>query len=123
MTLMLFCIFYPNVNYQWMELKNGFRNHERLGRVLCKYFKWEAKKKVNCKTKLLKVKDVFVKFTKKIGVENSHKIEMLKKLYKIPRIYSQVSIDGTWSMKFYLKLTLSQKFYSGICKISENTIV
>ena len=94
-----------------MELKNGFRNHEKLGSVLCQYFKWEAEKKVNCKTKLLKVKDVLVKFTKKIGVKNLYKIEMLQKLYKIPRICSQVSIDETWSMQFYLKLTLSQKFY------------
>ena len=93
-----------------MELKNGFRNHEKLSSVLCQHFKWEAKKKVNCKTKLLKVKDVLVKFTK-IGVKNLYKIEMLKKLYKIPRTCSQVSIEETWSMQFYLKLTLSQKFY------------
>ena len=51
-----------------MPSKNGFRKHKKWGRAFCQYFKWEAKSKLNCKTKLLKVKILVVKFTKKIAV-------------------------------------------------------
>ena len=44
------------------------------------------------------------------------KIKTLKNLNKIPRISSRRSIDGAWIMQFYLKLTLSRKFYWGILK-------